>query len=176
MANTYTLISSNTLSSSAASVTFSSIPSTYTDLVLRVSARSTRAATSNNMNYRLNAATTNYSYTYIYGSGSSAASARGTGDTYQYLATMGSANSTTNTITSSELYIPSYTASINKLSSRVSAFENNSSTTWEIDAGADLYSSTSAITSITLYSGEGNFSFDVGSSFYLYGIKNSQEK
>ena len=40
---TYTLISSNVLSSSAASVTFSSIASTYTDLVLRVSARDDRA-------------------------------------------------------------------------------------------------------------------------------------
>ena len=38
-ANTYTLISSNVLASSAATVTFSSIPATYTDLVLRVSAR-----------------------------------------------------------------------------------------------------------------------------------------
>jgi len=41
---TYTLISSNVLTSSAASVTFSSIPATYTDLVVRLSARATTTA------------------------------------------------------------------------------------------------------------------------------------
>jgi hypothetical protein len=44
MANTYTLIASNTLGASAASVTFSAIPSTYTDLVVRYSAASCDAA------------------------------------------------------------------------------------------------------------------------------------
>ena len=44
MPATYTLIASNTLSSAAASVTFSAIPATYTDLVLRYSARSDGAS------------------------------------------------------------------------------------------------------------------------------------
>jgi hypothetical protein len=39
MANTYTLIESQVLGSSAASVTFSAIPATYTDLVLKFSSR-----------------------------------------------------------------------------------------------------------------------------------------
>jgi hypothetical protein len=174
MANTYTLIASNTLGSSAASVTFSSIPATYTDLVLKVSVRSTRAATSNNFDMRINSDSSSlYSYTYIYGSGSSAASSRSSNDTSFFISTMNAANSTSSTFTSAEIYIPSYTASQNKPLGSFGAFENNSSTTNEIDANAHLYRSTSAITSLTLYSGLGSFSFDTGSSFFLYGIKNS---
>ena len=174
MATTYTLISSNVLTGSAASVTFSSIPSTYTDLVLKVSARSTRVANSNNLDLRINAdSSALYSYTYIYGSGSSAASSRSSADTSVFVSTMNAANSTSNTFTSAEIYIPSYTVSQNKPFGSFGAFENNSATVNEIDANAHLYRSTSAITSLTLYSGLGSFNFDTGSSFYLYGIKNS---
>ncbi|CAB4173630.1 hypothetical protein UFOVP973_1, partial [uncultured Caudovirales phage] len=42
MANTYVLLNSNTVGvGGTASVTFSSIPQTYTDLMVRISARST---------------------------------------------------------------------------------------------------------------------------------------
>ena len=174
MPSTYTLISSNVLSSSAASVTFSAIPSTYTDLVVRISARSTRVANSNNLDLRINAdSSALYSYTYLYGSGSSAASSRSSADTSLFISTMNAANSTANTFTSAEIYIPSYTASQNKAIGSFGAFENNSATVNEIDANAHLYRSTTAITSLTLYSGLGSFNFESGSSFYLYGIKNS---
>jgi hypothetical protein len=173
MANTYTLISSNVLSSSAASVTFSAIPSTYTDLVIRISARSTRVATSNNLDLRINAdSSALYSYTYLYGTGTSAASSRGSADTSLFVSTMNAANSTANTFTSAEIYIPSYTASQNKPLASFGAYERDS-TSAELDANADLYRSTSAITSLTFYSGLGSFNFDTGSSFYLYGLKSS---
>ena len=174
MPSTYTLISSNVLTSSAASVTFSAIPSTYTDLVLRISARSTRAATSNNLDLRINAdSSALYSYTYLYGTGTTATSSRSSADTSLFVSTMNAANSTANTFTSAEIYIPSYTASQNKPLGSFGSFENNSATVNELDANAHLYRSTSAITSLTLYSGLGSFNFDTGSSFYLYGIKNS---
>lgn len=174
MAATYTLISSNTLSGSAASITFSSIPSTYTDLVLRVSARSTRTANSNNLDLRLNGdSSALYSYTNIYASGTSVASQRGSAATEIFVGTMPAANATANTFLSAEIYIPSYTASQNKPLGSISVFENNSATVNEIDGNANLYRSTTAISSITLYSGAGSFNFDTGSSFYLYGIKNS---
>lgn len=174
--STYTLISSNVLSSSAASVTFSAIPSTYTDLVLRISARSTRAANSNNFTININGATTNYSYTDLYQSGTTAASSRDTiagGNTYLYGGTLGAANLTANTFNSIEIYIPSYLASQNKPMSIMNAMENNSTTVYEQHALAGLYSSTTAISSLALKSGDGSFNFDTGSSFYLYGIKNS---
>lgn len=65
MASTYTLISSSVLTVTTQSVTFSSIPQTYTDLVLRMSYRITAAGLfGNNPAIRFNAdATSNYSYT-----------------------------------------------------------------------------------------------------------------
>jgi hypothetical protein len=79
---------------------------------------------------------------------------------------------TTSTFNSSEIYIPSYTASQNKPINQFTAIENNNVTAGEseIDAWAHLYRDTAAISSfiITAY-----VTFAIGSSFYLYGIKNS---
>jgi len=78
MANTYTLINSNVLASSAASVTFSAIPATFTDLVIRASIRTDRAAVEDWLYIKFNGLTTNRSYTRLTGSGSAAASGRST--------------------------------------------------------------------------------------------------
>ena len=175
MAATYTLISSNVLSSAAASVTFSSIPATYTDLVVRITARSDRAANSSNLGIRLNAATTNYSDTNLIKtqSGTAVSNRQIVGDlTYQYLGVVPAASATSSTFGSAEFYLPSYTVSQNKPASTFSVFENNNTNVSEINAIANLYSSTSAITSIEIReSTSGNFV--AGSSFYLYGIKNA---
>ena len=73
MANTFELIASNTLLSSAASVTFSAIPSTYKDLVLKTSTRLT-GTTGTTVTLQLNSDTTaNKTYTRIYGDGTTAA-------------------------------------------------------------------------------------------------------
>jgi len=79
MPNTYTLISSNVLSSTAASVTFSSIPATFTDLVLRASIRGNGTQTPDVgvLNINSNGAS-NFSSTYLRGTGSAANSARDT--------------------------------------------------------------------------------------------------
>ena len=171
MANTYVLISSNTLSSSAASVTFSSIPSTYTDLVLKVSVRSDRANTQDDVRITFNSTTTNYSYTYLRGSGSAAISGSSTTDPWEWFGNMDAANATSNTFANGELYIPSYLASQNKPTSAIMAMEDNVSSPVYLTANANLWRNTAAITSITLALGFGNFVS--GSSFYLYGIKNS---
>ena len=168
MPSTYTLISSNVLTSSAASVTFSAIPSTYTDLVLRVSARSTV----NNQYIRIAfngnpTATTRI----IYGDGASASSYTGTG---AYLETSGNntSTSTANSFGSLEVYIPNYTSTVNKPASVFSATENNSANTAVfIEARAGLIQNTVAIDSMTITPASTNFAS--GSSFYLYGIKNS---
>ena len=173
MANTYTLIESQVLGSSAASVTFSAIPATYTDLVLRISARSDRTV-SVTQPIRLSVngtGGTSYSWTELTGDGSAAASARvaSTSYTEQAYATAGGA--TANTYGSAEIYIPSYLASQNKPISGFSNSENNA-TDASISAVAGLFSSTAAITSITLAQSS-TFLWLADSSFYLYGIKNS---
>ena len=172
MASSRYLISSTTLSSSASSVTFSSIPSTYTDLILKISVKSDRAANSQNTYLTLNGASTNYSDRSIYGNGTSYGSGyNAIGDlTYMYLGSSNGAN-TTNVFTSIEIYIPSYTASQNKPVGVFTAQEINSTTGNEIDAIAGLYSSTTAISSLSISNGSWNWVS--GSTFTLYGLKSS---
>jgi hypothetical protein len=173
MANTYTLIASNTLSSSAASVTFSAIPGTYTDLVVRCSVRLAAGAgsTIQDLLVRFNATTTNYSITQLTSDGSAASSGRISNTTRMLITNVVSGdNATNNTFGSVEIYIPSYTVSQNKPIANFGASENNS-TTAGISAVAGLWRDTTAISSIELYNGVGNLAS--GSSFFLYGIKNS---
>lgn len=173
---TYQLIASNTLSSSAASVTFSSIPGTFTDIVLRLSVRSDRVANSANLGLKINGATTNYSSVYMLKTESGTATGGriiSTDLAYSYLGVSNAANSTSNTFTSAEVYFPSYTISQNKSFSVFGAFENNDTNVSMIIGSANLYSSTSAITSLEITSPVGPSNFVSGSSFFLYGIKNS---
>ena len=168
---TYTLISSNVLSSSTASVTFSSIPATYTDLVLRMSLRAESPdPAGDRIKVVLNGSSSSiYSMTNITGSGGaggygSAVLSSQTFLTFRYTNQSGM---TTNAFGSAEIYIPSYTASQNKPMSGISVQETNASTA-RMSATAGLFSSTSAITSIQILPYELNW--DIGSSFYLYGI------
>jgi len=172
MANTYTLIASNTLGASAASVTFSAIPATYTDLVLRISARSDNANLYSTFKITYNADTgTNYSETRLYvqdtGTISSATQGSRSNNTARYET---GASATSNTFSSFELFLPNYAGTANKPISHFGVSENNS-TDAGISTYATLYRGSSAISSIEL----GNFlgNFVSGSSFFLYGIKNS---
>ena len=169
MANTYTLISSNVLGSAAASVTFSAIPSTYTDLVLRMSIRDNYASVSTAYNLKINGVTTTQSATRLYGTGSAAASNRQTSlvDFYR----MSGASATANTFGSLELYIPNYAGSANKVASNFGVAETNA-TAVEMGIEAFLWRNTAAITSLQIDEYAGS-TFAAGSSFYLYGIKNS---
>ena len=171
---TYTLISSNVLSSTAASVTFSSIPATYTDLVLRASVRSDRAGENIDiLKLIVNSNTGSvYSETILRGLSSSVSSSRTTSATEFANDLINGAASTSDTFASYELYIPSYTVSQNKPMGTFSVQENNSATVARINAIANLFTSTSAVSSLTYSSNTGS-NFVSGSSFYLYGISNA---
>jgi hypothetical protein len=173
MANTYTLISSNVLGSSAASVTFSAIPSTYTDLVIRMSVRLDAGGTEDSFWLRLNGLSTSiYSKTSVIDSGGTALSLRDTSTTQINLGDADAAGSTSNTFSSVEFYLPNYAGTTQKPSSIAYAQENNSISVYQVGAIAGLTNLTSAVSSITLLSRTG-VNLVSGSSFYLYGIKNS---
>jgi hypothetical protein len=174
MPSTYTLISSNVLSSSAASVAFTVIPSTYTDLVLRISGRTDTGAAANDLQIRFQSGTgvSTYSWTRIIGNGSAASSSSNTGDfAITSNDTMVGGTATADTFNSAEVYIPSYTVAQNKPISLVSFQERNATTPVNMNAVAGLYRNTSAIANIYIFPGSGNFVS--GSSFYLYGISKS---
>ena len=175
MPSTYTLIKGETIASSAASYTFTAIPSTFTDLVVKLSLRGDQPNYSEIILLEFNgSAAANYSYTAIRANGSTADSVRGSGQTYGRVGYANSGNSTSNTFGNAEIYIPSYTASQNKPLSGIGMSENNSSTAGEawITPYATLWSNTSAITSIKVSPINGP-NWVSGSSFYLYGVKNA---
>jgi hypothetical protein len=174
---TYTLISSNVLTSSAASVTFSAIPATYTDLVVKYSGRTDAAATYDFLQLRINGlSTTIYSDTVLYGNGGGGAtlSTRGTSVAQFYAPRFGldGNTATASTFSNGEIYIPSYTVSQNKPLSAFSVMENNAADPGYASVAAGLIRETGAVTSIVLNMLTGT-NFLTGSSFYLYGISNA---
>ena len=171
MANTMTLISSVTVGAGgAASIDFSSIPSTYTDLLLKVSSRASDNTSAFEM--RLNGSSaSSYSWKRLYGDGTSAASGSGSAvTTLQGILGINPSVSTSNSFGNVEIYIPNYAGSNNKSVSADALYDNNATLAYaEIYAG--LWANTAAINQITLGYMSGNFA--QYTTAYLYGIKNT---
>ena len=170
MANTYIQIGSTVTVGllGAASIDFTSIPSTYTDLVIKASTRDGRAAAASDIIIGFNGVTTNLTFRRLYGDGSVAISSSGsTGAT----GIENAATSTASTFSNIEIYIPNYAGSSNKSWSADTTSENNATQAYaQITAG--LWSDTAAITSIKL-TAESSASFVQYSTVTLYGISKS---
>jgi hypothetical protein len=168
MATTMNLIAKQTIGAGgAASVTFSSIPQTFTDLKVVCSVRGTYVGPGNSQSISLNGSSANFTGRYLQGAGSGTPSS---GTSTQYVGDINAANSTANTFNNSEIYIPNYTSSNNKSISVDSVTENNATTAYATLV-AVLWSNTAAINSITLTNDTGTYvEF---SEFTLYGISSS---
>ena len=170
---TYTLISSQVLSSSAASVTFSSIPQTYKDLVVRVSVRDDDTSANTALaKLSTNSSSANISITRLYTDGSTVTSSRLGGQSVMYSPGADSSLATANTFGSIEWYIPQYAGSTTKPISVFGAAETNAATfssgSQALGTYAGFLNSTTAITSVTIAANGPNWV--TNSSFYLYGI------
>lgn len=158
MPSTYTPINQNTLTSNTAAITFSSIPSTYTDLVLVVNFASTAVGVNNGIT--LNSDTgSNYSDTDLGGNGTIASSSRLSNTTYIRSGYVDTTSERSMSVTNFMNYA---NTNINK--SLLLRWDSNSYTY----ARVGLWRNTSAITSITCTAIGG--SFTTGSTFALYGI------
>ena len=166
MALQLTKIASTTVATPAASIDFSSIPSGYTDLILKISTRGTDNAIYNDTYLKFNNDGTgaNYGYRYIRGTGSAANSSSGTS---LYIGEGTGSAATSNTFCNLEIYIPNYTSSNYKSSSIDIVGENNGTEAYT-HLTARLWSSTSAINQITIYPGSG--SYVANSTATLYGV------
>ena len=164
MAVTYEPLATNTLSSTASSVTFSSISGSYTDLILVASVGS---ASAEDLRLRFNSDTgSNYSTTMLYGTGSAAGSARRSSDSSITAGFYwGGLSSTLNALI---IHIMNYSNATTYKTVLTRA--NNAAQ--EVDAFVGLWRSTSAITSVTLLPNN-SASFASGSTFTLYGVKAS---
>jgi hypothetical protein len=165
MAKTYEPIATTTLTSAAANITFSSIPATYTDLILVLNVAIASGGGGESV-IRFNSDSgSNYSNTYLYGNGTSALSARNT-------------NSTVGRVS----YSASFTTTVGNMNYIVQVQNYSNSTTHKTylsrannaanatDAIAGIWRSTSAITSIQFFYSDSS-NIITGSSATLYGIK-----
>ena len=174
MANTFTLISSVTVGSGgAANISFTSIPQTYTDLLLKVSARTTYTQVADNIVLQFNGDTgANYSFKRLESDGSAVATGGASSNAnYFILGYCAGDTATSNTFGSTESYIPNYTGSNYKSAGNVGVSENNATLSY-MAMTATIWNQTSAITSIRAYSFDSG-DFKQYSTAYLYGISNA---
>ena len=166
-ANTFTQIGSTVTvgSGGAATITFSSIPATYTDLKLVMSARSSDSANRFiSINLSINGVTTNRTVKYLYGDGTSANSVSSSG---AYAGQTNAGVTTASCFSNNEWYFPNYAGSNYKSFSSDQVGESNE-TRGDDYLLALLWSSTDAITSLEFSSASGNWvQYSTAS---LYGI------
>jgi hypothetical protein len=160
---TYEKIATTTLSSNQATVTFSSISGSYTDLVFIVSAKQTPAL--NTQYVRFNSDTgTNYSYTILTGNGSSATSTRYSSQDAWYSGYYGVPPTDSYGI---EIY--NFQNYSNTTTYKTGLVRTNRAS-GGLDAMVGLWRSTSAITSVTYGITGVSAYLTSGSTFTLYGI------
>lgn len=162
--STYTPIATQTLGSTQATVIFSSIPSTYTDLVFSIQAAGTPAG--NDIRIRFNGDSTggNYSSTILTGDGSTAQSAVENGATVSSILTDYYSGTSTTLNGMHIVNIQNYanTTTYKTTLSRASRASSG------VDAVVGLWRSTAAINSVTFIIASNSYA--AGSTFNLYGI------
>ena len=151
--NTYEAIATNTTTGTVSSYTFSSIPSTYTDLILVINDMGADTGYRLNMNGDTG---NNYSSTFVYGESTSRVSGRGSNVTAA--PTVGRRPG--NTIMQFHNY--------SNTTTHKTVLTRGNASNHMVIATASLYRSTSAINSITITPESG--SFGSGVTLSLYGI------
>jgi hypothetical protein len=166
---TYEPIATTTLGSNQATVTLSSIPSTYTDLIVVCFTAVNQSTSGWNIDCYVNGDTAaNYSTTRLIGNGSAASSSRTTGDNYARVGLQVGGNSgLANYRGMTKIHFFNYAGSTNKTFMSENAEDSNGS--GEVRRTVNLWRSTSAINSIS-FTDPGGTLFLTGSTFTLYGI------
>jgi hypothetical protein len=169
---TYKKIASVTVTAAggAANIEFTSIPSTYDDLVVKFSLRSARSGTwRDGMKVSFNGSTSNFTYRMLEATGGGTPGSYSASD--GMVGNIPAATATASTFGSFELYVPNYKGSTNKSYSGDSTQPNNSSNDQTLNMVAGLWSNTAAITSLRITADNGNLV--QYSTATLYGISKS---
>ncbi len=154
-------------SGGAASIEFMAvgdIPDTYTDLMILVSFRTTRAYVSDDIEIQINGSAANFSHRLLYGDNGSVGSQT---NTYGQAALATGNSGTSNTFGNTEIYIPNYRSSVAKSYSAAGVSENNATNAGQ-HLTAGLWNVTDPITSITVLGKNGTLM--QYSTATLYGI------
>jgi hypothetical protein len=171
MATTFVKIATVTVGSGgAATIDFTSIPATYTDLCLKTTLRDETALIYGDGVIRFNNdSASNYSRLRLNGDGITASSSSQTTTGITGWNPNG-ATSTANTFCNSEMYIPNYLSSSQKSASIDCVVENNATTAYDFMV-ASLWTGTAAINRVSIVNLSSTFV--QYSTATLYGIKNS---
>jgi len=169
----WNVIDETTLTGAAASITFTSISSSYDHLYLTVSARGTKSAYWNNLEFRFNGDSTPYSNTYLYAhSATLTSSNEDSSEVGDVISIMASDSTLADTFSTTTMWIPHYANTSNFKQCLVKSVVPNDSTTddeWYLRLTAGLFGSLDAIDQIRvkpLSSPE----FQQYTSIVLYGI------
>lgn len=167
MASTYTPIATTTGTGSSGTITFSSIPSTYTDLVLVCDiAYASLGGNTGYVNARVGNGSldtgNNYSYTYIQGNGSSATSGR--------LANTNTINGLSSVTSTNRVNLVMNFQNYSNTSTYKTVIHRVNDANYATAAVVNLWRSTSAINTISVFDYSG-YSFATTATFTLYGIK-----
>ena len=166
MPSTYTPIATQTLGSSAATVTFSSISGSYTDLILVITAASVSGEPA--IAFQLNGDTgSNYSRTLLIGNGTTASSERASSSTQGRIS-----NSTGLTTTLGANATIAQFMNYSNSTTNKTVIARSNTTLYATEAIVNLWRNTAAITSIALFTNSG-VSFATGSTFTLYGVNSA---
>jgi len=166
MPATYEPIATQTLGSATATITFSSIPATYTDLRLVFIGFGTTAGSSVFLRFNSDTAA-NYSSTYLQGNGGGTPTSAGnTGNASINIASVNTVLRTTSPLLC-DINIFSYAGSTNKTLLSIASGDNNGNGGTLSVAG--LWGSTTAITAVALTASGSTFA--AGATATLYGIK-----
>jgi hypothetical protein len=163
--STYTPISTQTLTSAAASVTFSGIPQNYTDLRLVVNVIDATGNIRGDVRFNGDSGT-NYSRTGISGNGSAASSYRGSNETAWIVDNAGQING--------GAFFTLDIMNYSNTTTNKTGIARSTSAADHARAIVFLWRNTAAITSFTVAPASGNYG--IGSTFTLYGIGSGSPK
>ena len=173
MGTTYNLITSTTVGSGgASSVVFNNISQNYTDLIIRISARSTAGTAAFLMTATNNDVTPWFASVRAEGYGAASPSVLGGGTTTGFSGYIPGTNYTSNYFSTIELYCGRYSDNLfGKNWAIKNGSDNNATNEWYVSSVMQRYYKSSPITSVTFTCSTGNFAEN--STFYIYGVISS---
>jgi hypothetical protein len=171
----YNYIAQVTLSSNASEIAFTSIPATYTDLLIKLSGKTNINGDVDGVSFDLNGTQVSASNNGAQRQNSYGSGAGAERNNYNGTAIPGNGTGLSNIFGDAEIYIPSYARATGIKTLLSDSSTSKTSATYVFQSNQEISSSTSAaINAITIkYFDSGGSQFLSGTTAYLYGIKNS---
>lgn len=174
--NTMTLISSYTVTGSATSnFSFTSIPSTYSDLCIKLSGRHTTAGGEDTPFVRFNN-DSGSNYYFVFGSGRGGVpTVSGAVPTSAFwCGTIPGAGDTSGSFSNIDIYLPNYASTTLKKSVRAESIVSGMvGSLYQRTFGGYWNATAAAISTVTIGIVSAGYNYDLGTTAHLYGIKNS---